>query len=61
VNGVSANPVFTLLKRELGGGDIKWNFEKFLVDKNGIPVKRYSSSTDISAIEADIMSLLSQS
>ena len=35
VNGPNALPVFTWLKEKLGGGDIKWNFEKFLVDHTG--------------------------
>jgi glutathione peroxidase len=44
----------------LGGGDIKWNFEKFLVDKQGVPFKRYRTGTDISQIENDIMELLAK-
>ena len=38
--------------------DISWNFEKFLVDQEGRPVKRYSKSFLTSAIEEDIKALL---
>lgn len=48
VNGSNAHPLFRFLKSRLGGllgSRIKWNFTKFLVDKNGIPVKRFSPTT----------------
>jgi len=38
--------------------DITWNFEKFLVDKSGSPIKRYSPDTNPLALESDIQSLL---
>ena len=38
--------------------DIAWNFEKFLVDKNGNAVKRYSKSFQTAHIANDIASLL---
>ena len=44
VNGDTAHPIYKYLKSELGsmlGGKIKWNFTKFLIDKNGKPVKRF--------------------
>ena len=44
VNGKDTHPIFKLLKKEtkskLGKG-IKWNFTKFLVDKDGNPIKRF--------------------
>lgn len=43
VNGEDAHPLFKYLKQAQGGtmGDfIKWNFSKFIVDKNGVPVER---------------------
>jgi len=43
VNGVNAQPVYKWLKSQKGG-DIKWNFEKFLLDKNGKIVKRFGSA-----------------
>lgn len=38
--------------------DIAWNFEKFLVDKNGLPVKRFSRYYDTNKIAADIEKIL---
>lgn len=38
--------------------DIKWNFTKFLVDKNGNAVKRYDPTFDPSKIEKDLLELL---
>lgn len=38
--------------------DITWNFEKFLIDQNGVPVKRYSPKFENASIEADIDALL---
>ena len=45
-------------KGVLGTEAIKWNFTKFLVDKNGKVVKRYASSTKPNEIEKDILDLL---
>ncbi len=48
VNGDNAHPIFKYLKSELGGwfgSRIKWNFTKFVIDKNGKPVKRFSPIT----------------
>ncbi len=38
--------------------DIKWNFTKFLVDKEGNVVKRYEPTTDIKVIEEDVKKLI---
>jgi len=49
VNGDKAHPLYTYLKHKQGGtfGDfIKWNFTKFVIDKNGQPVERYGPSTN---------------
>jgi hypothetical protein len=57
VNGADASPLFQYLRSEASGliGDsIKWNFTKFLVDKNG-KVKRFAPTTTPEAIEADII------
>ncbi|MBT3302573.1 MAG: glutathione peroxidase [Bacteroidetes bacterium] len=62
VNGKNTHPVFKYLKNELGsiwGGKIKWNFTKFLIDKNGKPYKRYSPTTKPDIIDKDIINLLS--
>lgn len=48
VNGKNAHPLFKYLKGELKGclgSNIKWNFTKFLIDKNGKPVKRFAPMT----------------
>lgn len=48
VNGETAHPMYKYLKKELGGwfgSKIKWNFTKFLIDKNGKPIKRFSPTT----------------
>ncbi len=61
VNGKAADPLFKFLKRKLSGflgGKIKWNFTKFLVDKNGMPVKRYAPITPPEKLAADIEKLL---
>lgn len=62
VNGAQAHPVFRFLKRQLPGvlgGRIKWNFTKFLLDRNGVPVKRFAPMTKPEKIEQDILNLLS--
>lgn len=61
VNGSGASPLWDFLKKEQGGlltSDIKWNFTKFLVDREGRVVKRYASTTTPGEIEADIKALL---
>jgi len=61
VNGNDAHPLYKYLKKKQGGfisSAIKWNFSKFLVDKNGQPVKRYSPTTDPLDMEKDIIELL---
>jgi glutathione peroxidase len=61
VNGKNANPLFKYLKsqrRSMFGTSIKWNFTKFLVDKNGKVVKRYAPTTTPDKIEKDLVSLL---
>ena len=49
VNGKNTHPIFQYLKNELTGflgKRIKWNFTKFLIDKNGKPIKRFSPTTN---------------
>jgi len=62
VNGDNTNEVFKWLKNEkagiLGLTRIKWNFEKFLVDKDGNVVNRWASTTSPESIDADIAKLL---
>lgn len=57
VKGENAHPLFKYLKNELKGiigGEIKWNFTKFLIDKNGRPIKRYAPVTKPESLEKDI-------
>lgn len=58
VNGKDASPLYTYLKETLGGGNVRWNFQKFLVDKNGQPVERFASSISPLSIAPKIDELL---
>ncbi|MGB8890135.1 MAG: glutathione peroxidase [Candidatus Korobacteraceae bacterium] len=61
VNGSDEHPLYKFLKSEKGGllGDsIKWNFTKFLVDKNGKVIERYAPTTPPERIGPDIEKLL---
>ena len=62
VNGVDADPLYKFLKEEQGGflgmDSIKWNFTKFLVDRDGNIVDRYASITKPQSLNADIEKLL---
>ena len=62
VNGESASPLYKHLKSSkkgmLGSEGIKWNFTKFLVDREGNVVERYAPQTEPKALEADIGKLL---
>lgn len=61
VNGPDADPLFTFLKKQKGGflgNDIKWNFTKFLVSRDGTVVERYAPVTKPEKIEGDILKLL---
>lgn len=61
VNGVNEEPLFRYLKQKRGGfmGDnIKWNFTKFLVARDGHIVERYAPITKPEKIEQDILKLL---
>ena len=62
VNGSDAHPLFRWLRRQkrglLGSSRIKWNFTKFLVDRDGKVVARYAPTKKPSEIAADIKKLL---
>jgi glutathione peroxidase len=62
VNGENESPLYTFLKSNqkgiLGTENIKWNFTKFLVDKDGTVVDRYGSASSPESIENDIKKLL---
>ena len=62
VNGDQAEPLYNYLKDTargvLGSKSIKWNFTKFLVDKQGNVVRRYGSTTKPDEIRQDIEALI---
>lgn len=61
VNGDNAEPLYEYLKEELGGfidDSIKWNFTKFVVNKEGKPVERFAPLADIASVEKKITELL---
>jgi glutathione peroxidase len=62
VNGDGAHPLYQHLKNAapgiLGSKSIKWNFTKFLVDKQGKVLKRYSPTTKPADIASDIAAIL---
>lgn len=62
VNGADTHPLYKLLKQSarglLGSEGIKWNFTKFLVDRDGRIVERFAPTTTPEAIAKDIEALL---
>lgn len=62
VNGKNAHPVYKYLKSQLSGGllgsAIKWNFTKFVIDKNGKPLKRFAPTTKPEKMEDFIKKIL---
>ena len=62
VNGPGASPLFDWMKKEapglLGSKAIKWNFTKFLIDRQGNVVKRYGPTDAPDGIAKDIEKLL---
>ena len=61
VNGKNAHPLFKYLKSELKGtltNNVKWNFTKFLINRDGVPFKRFSSTTEPEDISSSIDEVL---
>jgi glutathione peroxidase len=62
VNGANTHPLYKYLKGEakglLGSESIKWNFTKFLVDRNGKVVRRYAPTDTPEAIAKDVPATL---
>lgn len=58
VNGAEAEPVFEWLKKEkpglMGLKMVKWNFEKFLVGRDGKVIKRWASTTKPEDLKAEV-------
>jgi len=61
VNGANAHPLFKYLRNQAKGlfkDNIKWNFTKFLIDKNGNVIRRYAPTVKPLKIKKDIENLL---
>jgi glutathione peroxidase len=62
VNGTDAHPLYTFMKKQarglLGSTTVKWNFTKFLVNREGQVVERYAPNDKPENIKADILKLL---
>ncbi len=62
VNGDDAHPLYKFLKKEQGGfmwiDAIKWNFTKFLINRDGEVIDRYAPQTSPLSIESDIKDIL---
>jgi glutathione peroxidase len=62
VNGPAAHPLYAYLKPQkkglLGSEGIKWNFTKFLVDRNGEVAERFAPTTTPQALESAVEALL---
>jgi glutathione peroxidase len=64
VNGSGAHPVFRFLKarsKGLLGSTVKWNFTKFLVEPDGVTVRRFAPATDPDDLAPIVEELLAQS
>ena len=64
VNGSNADPLFEQLRKEapglMGSTSIKWNFTKFLVDRDARTIKRYAPQVKPQDIAADIEAMLAR-
>ena len=61
VNGANADPLFAYLRDKTGaipGDVIKWNFTKFLIDKNGNPVEQFTPAAQPNQFEENILQAL---
>ena len=61
VNGSQTDPIFLFLRSKLGGllgSTVKWNFTKFLCNRDGVPVSRFGPPTKPFDFEQDIVNLL---
>lgn len=57
VNGPNSHPLYEYLK---AGKNVRWNFTKFLIDREGNPVKRFDSKDKPFSFEEDIQHLLAK-
>jgi glutathione peroxidase len=51
VLGATRHPLYQFLTASTGGSDVRWNFEKFLIDSKGVVIGRFGSSTAPSSSE----------
>jgi glutathione peroxidase len=62
VNGTHTHPLYQYLKQQqpgiLGSQAIKWNFTKFLIDRQGAVIRRYGPVDKPESIEPDVVALL---
>lgn len=58
VNGSDADPLYNYLKEQTGGEKIKWNFTKFLIDREGNIVKRFASAVKPEEIDEEVAKVL---
>lgn len=58
VNGDGACDLYQWLREQTGGGDIQWNFEKFLIDREGNVVERFNSMVTPEQIAPRVAELL---
>jgi len=64
VNGPNTHPLFKYLKAQKGellGSDIKWNFAKFLIGRDGNVIQRYAPTSNPDSIEPDIKKAVAES
>lgn len=60
VNGDNEHPLFKFIKSKLNISSIKWNFTKFLVNRQGIPLKHFAHTVEPKDIENEIKRLLNE-
>jgi glutathione peroxidase len=58
VNGDDACELYQWLRAQTGGGDITWNFEKFLIGTDGNVVERLGPTTSPEDVDPKIAALL---
>jgi glutathione peroxidase len=62
VNGADTHPLYEYLKESLPGlfglESIKWNFTKFLVSRDGVPIRRYAPADKPESIAPDVEAVL---
>ena len=63
VNGPQTSTLFSFLKQSFppwldattaGNKELSWNFNKFLIDRHGMPIKHYTSELDYAQLEQDV-------